>query len=242
MARLQILELPTGADDDRPPFVLVIDQYEGVDVTPGITQESRLLRYKDMAEAIGARAVLVFEETIDIPANDATAYRSGSDAGNEVTLKVGDQDVRDAIAADMHRMREANAEGGKARDKDAELRAANEWIERLNAEVEEARQWARHGYEIGQRHCGWTDHGVAPAWLTEDWPPHIDSCEHLKQAAEYDEALTRVRNLPTKPEVMNTQHPDPSAYLHGYGVAIREAKRATWKPATSEGEGETSPP
>ena len=59
----------------------------------------------------------------------------------------------------------------------------------------EARQWARHGYEIGQRHCGWTDHGVAPAWLTEGWPPHIESCEHLQQAAEYDEKLTQVRAL-----------------------------------------------
>jgi len=60
-------------------------------------------------------------------------------------------------------------------------------------ERDEARQWARHGYEIGQKHCGWSDHGVAPAWLTEGWPPHIDSCEHLKQMAEFDEALARVR-------------------------------------------------
>lgn len=63
---------------------------------------------------------------------------------------------------------------------------------------DEARQWARHGYEIGQRHCGWSDHGVAPAWLTEGWPPHIDSCEHLKQASEYDTTLSRVRTLASK--------------------------------------------
>lgn len=60
-------------------------------------------------------------------------------------------------------------------------------------ERDEARSWARHGYEIGQKHCSWSDHGVAPTWLTEGWPPHIGSCEHLKKAAEYDEALTRVR-------------------------------------------------
>ncbi len=53
-----------------------------------------------------------------------------------------------------------------------------EQIVRLCAEVDEARAWARHGYEIGQRHCGWTDHGVAPAWLTDGWPPHIDDCQH----------------------------------------------------------------
>lgn len=67
--------------------------------------------------------------------------------------------------------------------------------ERAEAERDEARQWARHGYEIGQRHCSWSDHGVAPAWLTEGWPPHIDSCEHLKQMAQFDEALSRVRAL-----------------------------------------------
>jgi hypothetical protein len=34
------------------------------------------------------------------------------------------------------------------------------------AALTEARSWARHGYEIGQRSCTWSDHGVAPAWLT----------------------------------------------------------------------------
>ncbi|GGV45709.1 hypothetical protein [Streptomyces spectabilis] len=77
MARLQILELPEGAADDRPPFVLIIDQYEDTDVTPGITQESRLLRYQGMADQIGARAVLVFEEPIDIPANDVPLDADG---------------------------------------------------------------------------------------------------------------------------------------------------------------------
>jgi hypothetical protein len=32
--------------------------------------------------------------------------------------------------------------------------------------LEEARGWARHGYEIGQRSCTWSDQGVAPKWLT----------------------------------------------------------------------------
>ncbi|MFK4869014.1 hypothetical protein ACI3K4_27750 [Streptomyces sp. CSMPJR101] len=68
-------------------------------------------------------------------------------------------------------------------------------LNQLKEQLEEARQWARHGYEIGQRHCGWSDHGVAPGWLTEGWPPHIGSCEHLEQMAAFDEALTRVRAL-----------------------------------------------
>jgi hypothetical protein len=28
MARLQILQLPQGAGDDQPPFILVIDEYQ----------------------------------------------------------------------------------------------------------------------------------------------------------------------------------------------------------------------
>ncbi|MBP2581878.1 hypothetical protein J3A78_002356 [Streptomyces sp. PvR006] len=45
--------------------------------------------------------------------------------------------------------------------------------DRLRAALEDARMWARHGYEIGQRSCTWSDHGVAPAWLTDGWPVHF---------------------------------------------------------------------
>lgn len=68
-------------------------------------------------------------------------------------------------------------------------------LDALYEELNEARMWARHGYEIGQKHCSWSDHGVAPAWLTEGWPPHFDSCEHLQHAAQYDEAVSRARAL-----------------------------------------------
>ena len=64
MARLQILELPEGSNDDRPPFVLVVDQVDG-DAAEAIANAGLTT-----AELIGARAVLVFEDTIDIPAND----------------------------------------------------------------------------------------------------------------------------------------------------------------------------
>lgn len=86
MARLQILELPTGADDDRPPFVLVIDQ------APRNGLASNALRLdladNDIATRTGARAVLVFEDTIDIPANDTSGYLR-----NDVTVHVGDQPI-----------------------------------------------------------------------------------------------------------------------------------------------------
>lgn len=113
------------------------------------------------------------------------------------------------------------------RSAEKELKAASEVIKRLTADREEARQWARHGYEIGQRHCGWTDHGVAPDWLTEGWPPVFDSCEYLKQAAAFDEALTRVRSTPTEPEVMNSEQERPDIWRHGYKCGVLAARSAT---------------
>ncbi|MFE4671410.1 hypothetical protein [Streptomyces sp. NPDC056723] len=109
----------------------------------------------------------------------------------------------------------------------AELDTAVEAEQRLTEQLKEARQWARHGYEIGQRHCSWSDHGVAPAWLTEGWPRSFDSCEHLQQAAEFDEALTRVRNLSTEPEVMNASQPHPEVWRDGYRFGVLAARSAT---------------
>jgi hypothetical protein len=51
----------------------------------------------------------------------------------------------------------------------------SEQLDKLYDQLAEARMWARHGYEIGQRACTWSDHGVAPAWLTEGWPTHFPS-------------------------------------------------------------------
>ncbi|CUW31774.1 hypothetical protein [Streptomyces reticuli] len=76
MARLQILQLPEGAGDDRPPFVLVVDGYVARRYITGLDQPEPASEFDGIAEKIGARAVLVFEETIDIPANDLTGYLS----------------------------------------------------------------------------------------------------------------------------------------------------------------------
>ncbi|MGW1015591.1 hypothetical protein [Streptomyces niveus] len=88
MARLQILELPEGAGDDRPPFVLVIDQVPtDEDKFDAIRRD--LGTPEDLVERIGARAVLVFEDTIEIPANDTSAYLRDSfpaDAHYEMTI------------------------------------------------------------------------------------------------------------------------------------------------------------
>lgn len=75
MARLQILELPAVAGDERPPYILVIDQATKRFVTE-VTAVSQ-----GIAEAAGARTVFVFEETVEIPANDVRAAASGPGAG-----------------------------------------------------------------------------------------------------------------------------------------------------------------
>jgi hypothetical protein len=63
MARLQILELPEGAADERAPFILVIDQVDE-------ETAADIARWPDnSATRTGARHVLCFSETIDIPAN-----------------------------------------------------------------------------------------------------------------------------------------------------------------------------
>lgn len=95
---------------------------------------------------------------------------------------------------------------------------------RLMEERDEARSWARHGYEIGQKHCGWTDHGVAPDWLTEGWPRHFESCEHLQKMAEFDEALTRVRALAERWRYTGDRKGSPLSELR---AALDGADRAT---------------
>jgi hypothetical protein len=75
MARLQILELPEGSDDDRPPFVLVIDQAPRDE--SAFEAFRRDLADGAVAERVGARAVLVFEETVEIPANEVSVDPDG---------------------------------------------------------------------------------------------------------------------------------------------------------------------
>lgn len=223
MARLQILELPTTErpdGTDETPYILVIDQV-------GEETAADIARWPaDIATRTGARHVLCFSETVDIPAND-------------VPLDPDGYPLKFRIEPDFETFREqVQEEVLAAQGKVTRALNATDWeaeLARVRQDRDDARSWARHGYEIGQEHCGWTDHGIAPDWLTEGWPTSFDSCEHLKKAAEYDEALSRVRALPEQPQVMDAQHPDPSSYLHGYGVAIREAKRATWnQPASVE--------
>jgi hypothetical protein len=78
MARLQILELPEGADDSRPPYVLVVDETVPQRVIIGMDHGPVRDYWHDVAERIGARGAIVTAETVEIPANDVSAeFREG---------------------------------------------------------------------------------------------------------------------------------------------------------------------
>ncbi|EST22782.1 hypothetical protein [Streptomyces niveus] len=77
MARLQILELPEGTDDTRPPFVLVIDESAPQRVIIGMDHGRVRDHWQDAAERIGARGAIVTAETVEIPANQvADVFRT----------------------------------------------------------------------------------------------------------------------------------------------------------------------
>lgn len=83
MARIQILELPEGGGDDRPPFVLVVDETAPQRVILGADTTWRD-HWQDIADKIGARGVIVTPDTVDIPANDVPL----DEAGRPLFLKV----------------------------------------------------------------------------------------------------------------------------------------------------------
>lgn len=282
MARLQILQLPESAGDDRPPFVLVVDQMQPQRYILGEGMEAQPSQWDVVAKQIGARGSIVVPGTINIPANDVPPLPLLSVQGDSQTAELihaheqtrlalcdafllsldatwaqivetamqrqrelagilRDREITDPKLIDLVRetlgvglvmdrpqrdevLREAcrelqksedarrhlnrerdelHAEVGLAqgqlhsaalsavRGKHATIRELIERAEQAEGERNEARMWARYGYEIGQRHCSWSDHGVAPDWLTNGWPNSFDSCEHLQKAAEYDTAICR---------------------------------------------------
>jgi hypothetical protein len=96
MARLQILELPMvhNGDQTETPFILVIDDW-----TVDTLEENAAISayWDDFAQKIGARGVLCSDRTIDIPANDTSAYTL---AAADAHLAVDGGEVRDLIAGD----------------------------------------------------------------------------------------------------------------------------------------------
>lgn len=217
MARLRILPLPGNGH----PFAVVLDRVDSDEIAAmglafnGVIPDCN--PFAQFADSLGARTVILSEREIELPGDEPSPSPADSDTCHVCVGGPADQwnplgqpfcwpcadcqcaenpcvrtGINDPKAAEAQM---DAAKGLNVRNKDQELRAANEWIERLSGEVDEARQWARHGYEIGQRHCGWTDHGVAPTWLTDGWPRSTGSCEHLKLSADLDTRITRARDL-----------------------------------------------
>ncbi|MFI1723925.1 hypothetical protein [Streptomyces sp. NPDC020489] len=110
MPRIQILQLPEGTKDERAPFILVIDQAPRDE--PLFTSFCENLELSgSLAERTGARAVLCFEDTIEIPANDTSAY-----AAPTMVIRVeGDADSSSADLADQIRrgIEDARAQYGR---------------------------------------------------------------------------------------------------------------------------------
>jgi len=103
MARIQILELPEVERADgtyETPFALVVDDLPLDRVARKGELDPRNEQWQSLAERVGARAVLVFTETVDIPANEV-----GLDAdGHPVRLRVeGDfTGFREQVQQEIH--------------------------------------------------------------------------------------------------------------------------------------------
>jgi hypothetical protein len=109
MARLQILELPEGPDDSRPPFVLVVDGYapRRYVLGTGQTGEPRS-EFHGVAETIGARAILTFVEQVEIPANELLpeAIESRADGTDEVERQARQAEVKLKVYAEAQHERD----------------------------------------------------------------------------------------------------------------------------------------
>lgn len=95
MARLQILQLPEGAGDRRPPFALVVDQVRPEHRILGAGGATWRDYWHNVAHEIGARGVIVTEEDIELPGNDLSSYAS------PLRQVEGDVDAVDAVP-DQH--------------------------------------------------------------------------------------------------------------------------------------------
>lgn len=167
MARLQILTLPEGAGDDRPPYVLVVDQLPTGDEKYDALR--RDLADNDIVARTGASAALCFEGTIEIPANEAPLLAEADDAERAGTTQI-------VYAHERTRLDLCSA---------LLFSGDTTWRKLIEAVAERQRE-----------------------------------------LASLFRQLDRVQALSETPSIMDAQHPHPNAYLHGYRVAIDDAKRA----------------
>jgi hypothetical protein len=223
VARLQILQLPEGAGDDRPPYILVID--EAVTGPDG----ELLIKAADFIEAreaTNARDVFIFEETVTIPANDVLPLPLLSVRGDQTAeLITAHEQTRQALcdafllSLDTTWAQIVETAGERQRDLAGLLRR----LDKPDAKLMEA----------VQRSLGITpDYGSTDLaeWLfiaCRELDKSEASRAHLRRERDaLKAALERVRNEPDEPEIMNAQEEHPTTWKHGYGCGVRAAKRA----------------
>ena len=88
-------------------------------------------------------------------------------------------------------------------------------VKQLREALADARSWARHGYEIGQRSCTWSDHGVAPKWLTEGHRPEAlesNLAAHVVELERYRAALAALVRLKDGPRDAAYERDKPAAW------------------------------
>jgi hypothetical protein len=121
MARLQILELPEGSGDDRPPFVLVVDQCVPQRIILGADAPYRDY-WQDLGDKIGARGVIVTPETVDIPANDVPLDADGNPLFLKMRIEGDFEQFREQVQDEIRKAQE----NATRAIQDARMRAASE--------------------------------------------------------------------------------------------------------------------
>jgi hypothetical protein len=228
MARLQVLELPTIYRDEGPdetPFVLVIDQAsEATAATLGTDEEISnyaaaigKLRSVSLAEQIGARAVLVFEETIDIPATGQSS--------NDEEIEVSDADftemasvVRRALGIDMtqvgvkpdiagwlltscRELEKSEAARARLRDERAEMAADLKRLRAGEEPVTDSRIVPTPAQWIWQWNRATPEKRLSMAAQILDAMPRANNCLMLDHEARLADLQTEVQRLRTaKPD------------------------------------------
>lgn len=148
MARLQILELPEAfvGEASETPFVLVVDEYEPRRYIMGPDQNQQPVdEFDGIAEKIGARGVLVFADTVDIPANDTTAYldaaRGALPADAHYEMTIDGKPVEWTRADELHAraVDAAQERTDIARDMDRLAKRRNELTDALG--MDHTRDW-----------------------------------------------------------------------------------------------------
>ena len=129
------------------------------------------------------RSRRTWQAQADVEADDASTFRAVA------VLRGVDKEIAQQwaawFAAEKDYWRERTAMG---------FQPWGRRVSELEADMLDARSWARHGYEIGQRSCAWSDQGVAPAWLTEGHAPEsLEPTEDQRRMFGLDEENARLR-------------------------------------------------